>query len=346
MQIRSTYHIERDFEAHNLDFFYLKYHQIRFISFGIWFIGLFLTDFTSLVNSGTDDIADVIDLIKIISIIHIVFVLLFFIYILFRNLKFSTDEAHMSRLKLYVQSLFDLNLHIDVISLVFSFNFSKNANVFYVFEVGIIMDSLLIFYLTPFKKWRGFIDLFGLLPTTSLLHVRMFHKFKCLYAFLPLFFALIFPLIFTIYIIGCSNTLSPKKLYIIMFFDPTLLPNRMKVPKHQVSLDDDKSTEKYRSQEERPKIQDPATSPGENSENYYVDFKSLPFLVLSSFFLHYSLFYDGAHTITLLVMGHYFIALSSILINTRVVEFPSLILTNVDDPNVKFNSVWPELSFV
>jgi hypothetical protein len=34
------------------------------------------------------------------------------------------------------------------------------------------------------------------------------------------------------------------------------------------------------------------------------------------------------------------------LINTRVVAFPSIILSNVRESPVQFNSVWPELNFV
>ena len=342
--MRSRYHIERDFETIPMNFLWLKYHQIRFVSFGIWFLGLFLTDFTSIVNNPTDGFNEVMDYIQIISILHISFILMFFLYLFFR--LFADLETEAPTLKMIIHSLFDLSIHLDIGSLLFISNFNNMKDSLYIIEILILFDVFLTYILTPFKGWRGLIGLFGVLPSILLYHYSFTKKISHLLIFSPLCISLFIPLLFSIFSLSFTNQISQFSISLIKRFDPSLLPNLISIPiikqQNDIILDHQSSVIQTRT-EQPPLIQERATS---GSDFDYFDFKSIPFTILSTFLFHYSCFLDGVHKNTMIIMGHYFLSLASILINTRVVAFPAIILTNVEDPTIQFNSVWPELSFV
>lgn len=341
--MKASYHIERDFETIPMNFLWMKYHQIRFVSFGVWFLGLFLTDFTSIVNTPHDGWSDVIQYIRVISILHLTFLVLFYCYLLFRHFTVDSSDAPSWRMILF--SMFDLSIHLDITAIIFSVYFLSTPNAMYAIEVGFVVDSILTLIITPYKRWRAMVDIFGALPTVILGHIYLYHSINFLIVFAPLYIVLILPLLFTVFSLSFSDTISKFSMKIIRIFDPTLLPNAMFIPNlnnlSRQSLIDNPSSAQSRT--EPPLINDHATS---GSEADYYDFKSFPAFILATFLIHFALFCQGAHHNTMVVMGHYFIALAAILVNTRVVAFPAIILTNVTDPSVQFNSVWPELSFV
>lgn len=316
------------------------------MSFGIWFLGLFLTDFTAIVNTPEEGWKDVLRYISVISIIHIVFLLMFLVYVLFRHWTAIADEA--PTWKMIVHSMFDMSLHLDVAGILFAqffYNYSRDA--IFILEALVVLDAFLTLTLTPFKRWRALIQIFGVLPTLVLGHVSLYRKLSGLLILAPLAFVLLCPLLFTISVIAFSRYLSHTSIRIIKKLDPSLLPNMMMVPTSHRTLEstDHPSvvTTVHRKDASPPSITEKATN-GEDTD--YVDFKSVPFAVAASFLIHFGCFASGMHDNTMVVMGHYFITLSAILVNTRVVAFPAIILTNVVDPAVQFNSVWPELSFV
>jgi len=326
-----------------MNFLWLKYHQIRFVSFGIWFLGLFLTDFTSIINSPNDGWNEVIQYIQIISMLHACFVAIFFIYLFARY--FIDIETDAPNWKMIIHSLYDLSIHLDIGALLFCNNFSKSSNAFYQVEVFIILDAILAFYLTPYKRWRAMVDLFGVLPSVALGHYSTTKKVNSLIVFAPVCVVLLMPLLFTVFTLSFSNHISSFSLSIIRKFDPSLLPNRISIPVSRPineNLIDHHSSVHSRT-DPPPQISEKATS---GDETDYFDFKSVPFSIVATYLFHYAIFAEGMHHNTMVVMGHYFLALASILINTRVVAFPAIILTNVVDSTVQFNSVWPELSFV
>lgn len=338
----ARFHIERDFETIPMNFLGMKYHQIRFVSFGIWFLGLFLTDFTAIVNTPLDGWSDVLEYIEVIASIHIVFICLFFIYLIFRH--FTDVDADAPTWKMIIHSMFDLSLHLDIGALIFSTNFLDSKNAVFSVEAFVVLDAILVFAMTPYKRWRAMVDIFGILPTVILAHISLYKDINYLIVFAPLCVVLISPLLFTVFSLSFSNHLSKTSHSIIQFLDPTLLPNMMIVPLNvsHSSLIDNPSTSTSRS-EPPPAINERATN---GNESDYFDFKSFPFAVAATFFIHFGCFCSGFHNNTMVVMAHYFLMLASFLINTRVVGFPSIILTNVTDSGVQFNSVWPELSFV
>ena len=131
--------------------------------------------------------------------------------------------------------------------------------------------------------------------------------------------------------------------------DPSLLPNKMMIPLNRMTLestDQSATTSVAGRRDGPPSIQERATSGDGAAETDYFDFKSIPAAVAASFFIHFGTFASGSHTNTMVVMAHYFLMLAAFLVNTRVVAFPAIILTNVVSHDVQFNSVWPELSFV
>ena len=167
--MRAWYHIERSFAGIPMNFFWFEYHQIRFISFGIWFLGLFLTDFTAIVNAPDDGWRDVLQYLKVISIIHIIFLLSFLIYLLYRH--WAAVESEAPSWKMIVQSMFDMSLHLDIAAIIFSSYFKQEPKLAMIVpEVLIVLDVVLTLTLTPFKRWRALIDIFGVLPTVVLGH--------------------------------------------------------------------------------------------------------------------------------------------------------------------------------
>lgn len=400
--MRCYYHIERDFAKNPINFLWFEYHQIRFISFGIWFLGLFLTDFTTIISTpGDDGWKDVLLNIKVISIIHLIFLSLFLIYLVIKLLTTSTiTKVHV---KMIIQSMFDMSIHLDIAAIIFSCFFLKNKkNSVFIIEILIIIDAILTFSLTPFKRWRGFVDIFGALPTVILAHVSLYKQIDYLFVFAPISVILISPFIFTIITIGALKRITSSLKNFIKFIDPSLLPNSMNIEfnnaqnienqsltspmlvsktssetpltflSHAHNNDEkdnrtrftsentfnfdktrDRENHKDRDRNDRltdtkngehpPSIQEKATT---GSIDDYFDFKSIPAAVLATFFIHFACLAQGEHSNTMVVMAHYFITLAMILINSRVVALPAIILTNVSDPNVQFNSVWPELGFV
>ncbi|OHT16552.1 hypothetical protein TRFO_13147 [Tritrichomonas foetus] len=351
--MRCFYHIERDFATIPMNFLWFEYHQVRFISFGIWFLGLFLTDFTSIISTpGDDGWGDVLQYIKIISIIHIIFILLFLTYLVFRILTDSqvrlSDPA--PTWKMVIQSMFDMSLHLDIASIIFAYYFIDHRKLGIIIpEVLIVLDAFLTLLLTPFKRWRAFVDIFGVLPTVILGHVSLYMDMNYIFVFIPISVVFLCPLIFTVIAIGAMRRVTPSLKNFIRKVDPSLLPNLMNIPlTHNQGGNREVDNPDHGGHTEAkvdtpPSIQEKATT---GLETDYFDFKSIPSAVLATFFIHFGCFCQGAHTNTMIVMAHYFITLAAILINTRVVAFPAIILTNVSDPTVQFNSVWPELSFV
>lgn len=340
--MRSYYHIERDYSYIGFNFIWFSYHQIRFISFGIWFIGLFLTDFTSLVTMPSDGLDEILLTFKIVSIIHIAFVALFFFYQIF---KWLTDfQEKKPSLKMMVGCLFDLSIHFDICILIFSIYFVDYKNAIIILELLTIIDAALTLYLTPFKNWRAFVDLFGVLPTILILHMRLYeHKINYVFMFLPISIVCLTPLIFSL-IVNIPKKMSFSTIKIVTFFDKTLLPNRMMKNFSRIQIQNDHNVNNENNiLEQAPSINDKI---GSGDENDYFDFKSFPFAVAATFFIHYGCFCQGFHDKILAIMCHYFLMLGCFLINSRVVAFPSIILTNVKDNSVQFSSVWPELSFV
>ena len=404
--MRCYYHIERDFATIPMNFLWFEYHQIRFISFGIWFLGLFLTDFTTIISTpGDDGWKDVLLNIKVISIIHLIFLSLFLIYLIFRIL--TDKDSNKVNAKMIIQSMFDMSIHLDIAAIIFSCFFLKNKkNSMFIVEILIIIDAVLTIVLTPFKTWRAFIDIFGALPTVVLGHVSLYKTINYLFVFTPISVILLSPLIFTIIAIGAMKHITVPLKKFIKFFDPSLLPNSMKIDFNNGQNNDnqditapmlipnnssetqltflnnimhnnndtkesrnhfasenlfasenirnrDKTRDSQKDKndgisdikggEHPPSIQEKATT---GSVDDYFDFKSIPAAVFATFFIHFSVLCQGEHSNTMVVMAHYFITLAMILINSRVVALPAIILTNVSDSSVQFNSVWPELGFV
>ena len=356
--MRAWYHIERSVAGLPMNFFWIEYHQIRFISFGIWFLGLFLTDFTAIVNAPDDGWRDVLQYLKVISIIHIIFLISFLIYLLYRH--WAAVESEAPSWKMIVQSMFDMSLHLDIAAIIFSSYFKQEPKLAMIVpEVLIVLDVVLTLALTPFKRWRALIDIFGVLPTVVLGHVSLFKEMNYLFVFLPISIVLLCPLIFTIIVIGFSRTVSRGDgssvdrdsfaMKMITKIDPSLLPNKMMIPLNRMTLEstDQSATASIAGRRDGPpSIQERATSGEGSAETDYFDFKSIPAAVAASFFIHFGTFASGSHSNTMVVMAHYFLMLAAFLVNTRVVAFPAIILTNVVNHDVQFNSVWPELSFV
>jgi hypothetical protein len=337
-RMRYSYHVEREFSGIPMNFLWFEYHQIRFISFGIWFLGLFLTDFTAIVVTPDDGWRDVLQYIKVISIIHLIFISAFLVYLLFRHWT-DSNEADAPNWKMIIHSMFDMSLHLDIAALIFSVCFyDHRRNSIFIWEVLIVIDALLCLVLTPFKRWRAFVDLFGALPSVILAHfAEVKHEdYKVSYfpMFIPMALILLCPLIFSICVLINSQNISRFAIRCIKFMDPSLLPNMMVIQKAQ---------QVHLGANQPPSIHDRATS---GSESDYFDFKSVPMAIAATFFIHFGGYASGWHENTMVVMAHYFLMLAGILINTRVVAFPAIILTNVSDASVQFNSVWPELSFV
>jgi hypothetical protein len=329
--LRTPYHIERTFAKLTVEILWFDYHQIRFISFGIWFLGLFLTDFTSLVTNGSAGQTDVLAYIQVISSIHLAFLLIFLLYLIYRHTISRPDEG--PSIILMVQSMFDLSLHLDVAAIIFSVTSS-----FWVIETLIVADIGLTLFLTPFKRWRAAVSFCGALPTVILAHVDV----DPAYVFLPLSIVLFCPFVFTIASTAFSQTLPRWSRRLISRLDPSLLPNLM-ASTISTTISTIHPSDVARRPDQPPSINDPATT---GDEFDYVDFKSVPMAIAGTFFIHFGLFAQERHHQPLVVMAHYFLTLAAILINTRVVAFPAIILTNVIDETVVFNSVWPELSFV
>jgi hypothetical protein len=236
------------------------------------------------------------------------------------------------------QAVFDLSLHIDIGALTFSVCYPDDgANAMFVVEAFVILDIICVLLLAPFKRWRALIDLVGILPSIGILHCKVagttigLNFFSCL----PIAIVLLCPLLFTITVVGIPGKIAAAAEGFIDIIDPTLLPNKM-----FGRFDSLVSTDSN----EPPSIFQAATSTGQKKE--YFDFKSVPFAVAATFFIDYGCFAAGTHSYSMVIMVHYFVMLAMFLINTRVVAFPSIILTNVRDCQVQFNSVWPELNFV
>ncbi|KAH0791837.1 hypothetical protein GPJ56_004331 [Histomonas meleagridis] len=239
-----------------------------------------------------------------------------------------------------VGSLFDLSIHLDVAALVFTVHFQSTPYAIIAIEVITILDAVLTFILTPFKVWRGLVDIFGVLPTVVLAHISIYKKISYVVVFLPITIISVTPLIFSI-IVNIPKRMPPIFRKIICLIDPSLLPNLMAIPFARVQIQEDHHNNI--GAEQPPTIHEKATS---GSELDYFDYKSFPFFIAATFFIHFGCFCQGMHTNLIVVMCHYFLMLASILVNSRVVSFPAIVLTNVQDKSVQFNSVWPELSFV
>jgi hypothetical protein len=167
-----------------------------------------------------------------------------------------------------------------------------------------------------------------------LAHVAIYEKTSYLSLFLPVAIILMSPLIFSLIVLAFSDRLSGRTVRWIKALDASLLPNSM-----PISL----SGQGHIGQRQPPSIHEKATTGGDGD---YFDFKSIPLAIVATFLIHFGCFAEGMHHDNLVVMAHYFLTLAAILVNTRVVAFPAIILTNVGDSTVQFNSVWPELSFV
>ena len=344
--LRCHYHIERDFfhfSDDHIDFFwFLKYHQVRFVSFAIWFIGLFLTDFTSIVATpGDNGWEDVLLNIKIISITHLSFIVLFQIYLIISLIKGhlgkkKSEKKWKNDLKLVLQSLFDMSIHLDIHAIIFAYRFidHKKSSMF-ILEALTLIDAILTVILTPFKIWRALVDFFGVLPSLILAHVSLYKPLNYLFVFLPITIVLVCPLLFTLLMVGCKEINEEGSLNkFIRVVDPSLLPNQLELPKFDAHS---------QSMKENP-ISKPMNS-GKNTD--YFDFKSIPAFVLATFLIHYGCFAQEYYSTTYFIIVHYFLTLIAILINTRVVSFPALIFTNVKDDNgPHFNPLYPELSFI
>ena len=340
--MRSYYHIERDFAKIPMNFLWLEYHQIRFVSFAIWFLGLFLTDFTSISTNPTDGWSDLLKYFEAISIIHIIFVGVFELYLILRH--FIDNDASSPTWKMIVQSIFDLSIHLDIAAILFSVLWKQTINSIYIIEVLVILDAILTFVLTPYKRWRGFIDLFGVFPSIILAHISIYKTINSILIFIPITIVLTSPIFFTICSIGFTSKVISSTAKFIKFIDPTLLPNSFINSSNFLIENNSEHNDSLNGHGENPpNINDRATS-GDNSD--YFDFKSFPFLIAATFFIHFGCFFQHTHSNTMIVMAHYFLMLGSFLINTRVVAFPAIIFTNVQDKSVQFNTVWPELSFV
>jgi hypothetical protein len=323
-------HVEREFD-HDRErtFIGLRYHQIRFVCFGIWFLGFFLMDFTQVVVRGDHGVRNVLTYVKVFSIIHMIVAVGFLAVLVY----------HFPRQLLRIfQAVFDLSLHIDIGALTFSVCYLDDAaNAMFVAEAFVVLDIVCVLLLAPFKRWRALIDLVGLLPSMIILHCKMggitirSNLFPCL----PIAIVLLCPLLFTITVVGIPGKISVFAEGFIDLVDPTLLPNKMFGRLDPLSAPDSN---------EPPSIFQAATSTGQKKE--YFDFKSIPFAVAATFFIDYGCFAAGTHSYSMVIMVHYFVMLAMFLINTRVVAFPSIILTNVKEYPVQFNSVWPELNFV
>ena len=224
----ARFHIERDFETIPMNFIWMKYHQIRFVSFGIWFLGLFLTDFTAIVNTPLDGWSDVLEYITVIASIHIAFLILFLCYLLFRH--FTDVDTDAPSWKIIIHSMFDLSLHLDIGVLIFACKFLETKNAIFTVEVFVILDAVLTFGLTPFKRWRAMIDLVGIIPSVILAHISMYTTINYIFVFLPISIVLISPLLFTVFSLSFSRSIPKITLKFIKFFDPSLLPNMMIVP--------------------------------------------------------------------------------------------------------------------
>ena len=336
--MRSKYHIERDFSSINYNFIWFEYHQIRFISFAIWFIGLFLTDFTSIISTPIDGWNDVLTFIKVTSIIHVIFVAVFFINLIYQYVTNIPEKKPSS--KLIIGSLFDLSIHFDVAALIFTVYFQTTSYAIIAIEIIAIIDAILTFILTPFKKWRSFICIFGVLPSLILGHISIYRKISYVAVFLPITLICAMPLVFAI-IVNIPKRMPPIFRKLICFIDPTLLPNLMTIPFARVQIPEEHHVNA--GGDPPPTIHEKATS---GSEFDYFDFKSFPFFIAATFFIHFGCYCQGMHKYVIVVMCHYFLMLASFLVNSRVVSFPAIVLTNVQDKSVEFNSVWPELSFV
>jgi hypothetical protein len=338
--MRARCHIEREFSEYEVNFLWLEYHQVRFVSFVIWFIGLFLTDFTVLVSNPTDGHRDVIDYIRVISIIHITFVCLFLLYLIY---FFFRSEMKPPCRRFSIQCLFDLTVHLDISALIFCAYFTPTRPAsMAAAHCFCLVDIILTAFLTPYKLWRAAVDLFGLAPSLVVAHCYLAlpdRSISPLFLTLPLSIILLCPLLFSVAATAFSKTVPGIARKLIELFDPSLLPNQIAFARQLQRLEtvDDSSRA-----HPAPTIQATATSGGDGD---YYDFKAVPFAIAATFLIHIGCFAAGTHTNSMVVMAHYFIMLAAVLINTRVVAFPSIVLTNVD-PTVSLNTVWPELSFV
>jgi hypothetical protein len=304
----------------------------------IWFIGLFLTDFTVVVSSPTDGWQDVLGYIRAIAIIHLVFVILFVLYILYLYFK-SERRPPLSRF--LAHCCFDLSTHLDISVIIFCTYFSPDTpSSMAAVHCFCGIDFILTLFLTPYKRWRAAVDLFGVAPSIIVGHCFLVNRqISALFVTLPLSIILMCPLLFTVASTAFSRTVPAMARKLIAFFDPSLLPNQMQFARQLRRLD--MAIDSSRAHP-APTIQATATS---GAEGDYYDFKSIPFAMAATFLIHFGCFAAGTHSNSMVVMAHYFLTLALFLINTRVVAFPSIVLTNVD-PTVSFNTVWPELSFV
>jgi hypothetical protein len=338
--MRAYFHIEREFSEYDVNFVWLEYHQVRFVSFAVWFIGLFLTDFTVLVSNSTEGWRDVINYIRVISIIHLVFVFLFLVYLIYFYYK-SENRPPFRRFSIHC--LFDLSVHLDIAALVFCTYFTPETPAAMAAAHCLCgVDAVLTAFLTPYKLWRAAIEIFGVAPSLIIGHCYLVNPDNvksALFVTLPLSIILLCPLLFTVAATAFSATVPALARKIIEVLDPSLLPNQMQFPRQLRKLEavDDSSRA-----HPAPTIQATATNGGDGD---YYDFKAIPFAIAATFLIHFGCFAAKTHANSMVVMAHYFLVLAGFLINTRVVAFPSIVLTNVD-PTVSFNTVWPELNFV
>jgi hypothetical protein len=323
-------HVEREFD-HDPErtFVGLRYHQIRFVCFGIWFLGFFLVDFTQVAAGGDRGVRSVLTYVKVFSIIHMIVTVGFLAVVVYR---FPRNVVRI------LQAAFDLSLHVDIGALTFSVCcLDDAASAMFVAEAFVVLDIACVLLLASFKRWRALIDLVGILPSMIVLHCKVagIAARSSFFPCLPIAIVLLCPLIFTVAAVGIPGELSAVVEGFIDVVDPALLPNKMFGRLDPLAAPDSN---------EPPSIFQAATSTGQKKE--YFDFKSVPFAVAATFFINYGCFAAGKHSYSMVIMVHYFVMLAMFLINTRVVAFPSIVLTSVKESQVQFNSVWPELNFV
>jgi hypothetical protein len=336
--MRTHMHIEREFSNYEVDFLWLEYHQVRFVSFAVWFIGLFLSDFTVLVSNPAGGWADVTAYLRVIAIIHLAFVLLFLAYLVVFCLR-AASRPPLRRLAAHC--LFDLSAHLDVAVLIFVAYFTPDTPAAMAAAHCLCAaDAVLTAVLTPYKLWRAAVDVCGVEPCLIVAHCILTQDdptISKLFVALPLAVVLLCPLLFTVAATAFSAAVPRAARRCIELLDPSLLPNQMAFARQLRRADPGDDAARG-----PPSILAAATSGGDDD---YYDFKAVPFAIVATFLIHFGCFAAGTHSNSMVVMAHYFVMLAAVLINTRVVAFPSIVLTNVD-PTVTFNTVWPELNFV
>ncbi|KAH0805364.1 uncharacterized protein GO595_001746 [Histomonas meleagridis] len=138
-----------------------------------------------------------------------------------------------------IGSLFDLSIHLDVAALVFTVHFQSTPYAIIAIEVITILDAILTFILTPFKVWRGLVDIFGVLPTVVLAHISIYKKISYVVVFLPITIIGVTPLIFSIIVNIPKRCLEAIFRKIICLIDPSLLPNLMTIPFERAQIQED-----------------------------------------------------------------------------------------------------------